>query len=109
MLLILESVIYNEVFKKQFPATWSVCSLLDASDRFIPRDVILCFGKIKLGGALQLTRCSVIVDMHSASGNQYMALFLQPLHGYMLTEVFTRPTCYRQYGYVPTNMFLNMQ
>ena len=67
--------------------------------------MILCFGKIKLGGSLQLTRCSVRVDMHSASGNQYIAVFLQPLHGHMLTEMVTRITCYRQCGYVPRKMF----
>jgi hypothetical protein len=77
-------------------------------DGFKPRDVILCFGKIKLRCSLQLALCSVTVDMHSASGNQYIAVFLQPLHGHMLTEMVTRLTCYRQYGYVPRNMFLNV-
>jgi len=76
VLLIPECVICNEVFENRFPATCSACSLLDTSGRFKPRDVILCFGKIKLGGSLQLTRCSVRVDMHSASGNQYMAYVL---------------------------------
>jgi len=37
-----------------------------------------------------------------------MAVFLQPLHGHVLTEVVTKLTCYRQCVYVPTNMFLNV-
>ena len=70
--------------------------------------MILCSGKIKLGGSLQLTRGNVRVDMHSGSGNQYIVVFLQPLHGHMLTEVVTSLTCYRQYEYVSTNMFLSV-
>lgn len=108
MLLILGCAICNEVFENQFPATRSACSLLDASGRFKPRDVILCFGEIKLRRSLHLTRCSVRFDIHSASGNQYIAVFLQPLHGHMFTEVATKLTCCRQYRYVATNMFLDM-
>ena len=74
MSLILECVISNEVFENRFPATRSACSLLDASGRFKHRDVILCFGKIKLCRSLHLTRCSVRFDIHSASGNQYIAV-----------------------------------